>query len=168
VTSEIPDLPAHVRTAGIVRSFVHATLAVWGLPDLIDVAQLVASELVTNSVVVLTDPETKCRDHPPGVPCERCAEYPYGLPREIGGIPATLGFGLRAGMDEDGAHVLIGVEDPGDGVPVLTTTGPEAESGRGLEMVAAVSEEWGWVPCGGGKLTWARLEQPTLAAVKRR
>jgi len=37
-------------------------------------------------------------------------------------------------------------------------TRPDAKSGRGLQMVDALSDVWGWSPiAGGGKAVWAIL-----------
>ena len=42
---------------------------------------------------------------------------------------------------------------------ILRHAAPDAESGRGLEIVASLSIDWGWeqVPGMGGKRTWALL-----------
>jgi anti-sigma regulatory factor (Ser/Thr protein kinase) len=43
-------------------------------------------------------------------------------------------------------------------VPVLKEPDYEAEKGRGLQLVAALSREWSWYPSetSGGKVVWAR------------
>ena len=33
----------------------------------------------------------------------------------------------------------------------------DSDRGRGLAMVDALAEDWGWVPVAGGKLVWARF-----------
>jgi hypothetical protein len=50
---------------------------------------------------------------------------------------------------------------PALGTPVVRHPGPE-ESGQGLEMIDALSEDWGWesVPGWKGKRVWAVLLAP--------
>lgn len=57
------------------------------------------------------------------------------------------------------AEKLIGIEvsDPGEGLPVLAEATPEAESGRGLAIVAAFAETWGVRERVVGKTVWARV-----------
>jgi hypothetical protein len=45
---------------------------------------------------------------------------------------------------------------------VVRHPGPDEESGRGLEMIDALSEDWGWesVPGWKGKRVWAVLLTP--------
>jgi hypothetical protein len=68
--------------------------------------------------------------------------------------PAPLTFRLRS----DSTSLLITVRDP-----VVAWPWPrgawqgEAERGRGLAIVAALSREWGFYPDGHGKVVWALL-----------
>jgi len=64
---------------------------------------------------------------------------------------------VRLWLLSDSAQILILVWDASPRPPVLTDAGDEAEHGRGLMLVDAVSEQWGWSPCeeGGGKFVWA-------------
>jgi hypothetical protein len=51
---------------------------------------------------------------------------------------------------------VCGVTDENDQVPVPVEAGELAESGRGLQVVAALSDSWGWNPrADGGKVVWA-------------
>lgn len=66
--------------------------------------------------------------------------------------PVTLR--LRA----DRQVLLIEAEDAAPGIPQAAPHPPDAESGHGLEIVAALSERWGFYhPPGGGKVVWAAL-----------
>jgi hypothetical protein len=58
-------------------------------------------------------------------------------------LPVTLG--LRS----DGTRLVVEVTDGALGRP---RTG-----GRGLAIVSALAEAWGWYPATGGKLVWALL-----------
>lgn len=49
-TQAVLTLPPHPRSAADARRFVERVLAVWRCPELRDTAQLLVSELVTNSV----------------------------------------------------------------------------------------------------------------------
>ncbi|UBU10223.1 ATP-binding protein [Nonomuraea gerenzanensis] len=71
-----------------------------------------------------------------------------------GGSAYTLRLEERAGR-------LYGeVFDPGDGVPFQRSPGVDALSGRGLQIVAALADEWGVTPSDNGKLVWFAVSQP--------
>jgi hypothetical protein len=53
---------------------------------------------------------------------------------------------------------MCAVLDPSASAPVLRMPDRTAESGRGLQMVDALSDVWGWSPVTGrGKAVWAIL-----------
>lgn len=55
--------------------------------------------------------------------------------------------------------LLIEVYDPDDNPPVLPGLDDDAESGRGLVLVSALSKEWSYFfPLGGGKIVYCVLE----------
>ena len=72
--------------------------------------------------------------------------------REAGRVSA-----VRLWLLSDSAQILILVWDASPRPPVLTEASDEAEHGRGLMLVDAVSEQWGWSPTeeGDGKFVWA-------------
>ena len=62
---------------------------------------------------------------------------------------------VRLWLLSDSARILILVWDASPQPPVLTEVTGEAEHGRGLRIVDAVSEQWGWYASGNGKFVWA-------------
>jgi anti-sigma regulatory factor (Ser/Thr protein kinase) len=55
-------------------------------------------------------------------------------------------------------EVMCAVLDPSDSAPVLRVPDRNEEAGRGLQMVDALSDVWGWSPVTGrGKAVWAIL-----------
>ena len=53
---------------------------------------------------------------------------------------------------------MCAVLDPSDHAPVLKAPDRNEEAGRGLQMVDALSDVWGWSPVTGrGKAVWAIL-----------
>jgi len=55
-------------------------------------------------------------------------------------------------------EVMCAVLDPSDNAPVLREPDRSEEDGRGLQMVDALSDVWGWSPVTGrGKAVWAIL-----------
>ncbi|MCK8433485.1 ATP-binding protein [Streptomyces sp. D2-8] len=113
------------------RSFTRDTLHGWSLDHRCDDATLVITELTANAA-------THAAPRAPDVP----------------GVPEIrLGFLLNPG------HLLVTVSDPDDHPPVYRPAGTGLEEhGRGLCIVDALSEEWGWTPSGpAGKTVWARL-----------
>ena len=72
-----------------------------------------------------------------------------------GTLPAII-FAIHRRPGE----LRIIVWDNGPGQPHPAAPGPNAETGRGLAIVAALSHQWGWwpTPNSGGKVVWAALE----------
>lgn len=64
---------------------------------------------------------------------------------------------VRLWLLSNSAQILILVWDASPQPPVLMGVTEEAERGRGLMLVEAVSEQWGWYPSkdGDGKFVWA-------------
>jgi anti-sigma regulatory factor (Ser/Thr protein kinase) len=60
--------------------------------------------------------------------------------------------GVRLWLLSDSAQILILVWDASPQPPVLADVTSEAEQGRGLRIVEAVSEQWGWYASGNGKI----------------
>ncbi len=115
------------RTA---RDFATETLNSWGLPDLVDDAVVIISELVTNAV-----------RH--GLP-------PYAAAAGDSPIKLTL---VRQGR-----FVVCIVSDPSDQDPKVRPADDVCENGRGLHVIEALSRVWGWTPLPGtGKAVWAAL-----------
>ena len=66
-------------------------------------------------------------------------------------------IGLELTSMEGSKAVGIVVTDPSPLPPVRHGLGPDAECGRGLDIVAALSARWGWRPQGTGKAVFAIL-----------
>lgn len=66
-------------------------------------------------------------------------------------------WAVRLWLLSDSAQILILVWDPSPRPPVLTGVTDEAEHGRGLILVEAVSKQWGWYSArdSHGKFVWA-------------
>jgi anti-sigma regulatory factor (Ser/Thr protein kinase) len=103
----------------------------WGLSDLAEVTELLVSELMTNAYQTT--------------------------------VEQRLLAPIRLRLSHNHDQVLIEVWD-GDPIPPQPPTGNElpsddAESGRGLLLVATLSERWNWytVRNWGGKVVWAEV-----------
>jgi anti-sigma regulatory factor (Ser/Thr protein kinase) len=83
----------------------------------------------------------------------------------------TRASAVRLWLLSDSAQVLILVWDASPQPPALMDAADEAEHGRGLMLVEAVSEQWGWYSRedGDGKFVWAitRLCFPVRAIPRR-
>jgi hypothetical protein len=126
---------AMVSVPAIARAHVAVTLTTWQLGSLAEVGELVVSELVTNAVEASTGAD--------------------GLPLYVlGRMPL-----VRVAVLSDGVRVVIEVFDQAPGKPVLKRVGSDAEAGRGLFTVNALTRQWGWHPVQGqhGKCVWAEL-----------
>jgi hypothetical protein len=70
-------------------------------------------------------------------------------------------------LGSDRRHVLAAVADASPRPPVRLSPGPDAERGRGLALVEALSSRWGWHPAsitGLRKFTWAEWHLPSESA----
>ncbi|HEY3683310.1 MAG TPA: ATP-binding protein [Streptosporangiaceae bacterium] len=127
-------MPTSARAA---RVFVTETLSTWDLDDLAYDAATIVSELATNAIV-----HAPCHDD-----------------------PAADHFHIT--LAADSVALTITVTDLADDGPTAPFPGEpraEAESGRGLGIVAAYSADWGWRRQETGKVVWATLGIPGAAA----
>jgi anti-sigma regulatory factor (Ser/Thr protein kinase) len=62
---------------------------------------------------------------------------------------------IRFGLLQPGSCVLCAVADPSRTAPVLQSRGSFAETGRGLQIIRALSDQWGFAPSDPGKVVWA-------------
>ncbi|NUR66461.1 MAG: ATP-binding protein [Streptomyces sp.] len=124
--------PSTPRCVAEARHALRATLSRWGLLGLADEACVVLTELMTNSIA-----HTRRRGH-------RVETRFVRLRPAEGGRPT----GVR-----------LEVHDAEASVPVLRVPAPDAETGRGLPLVDALTAgRWGTARRDGlGKLTWAEL-----------
>ncbi|GAA2935293.1 ATP-binding protein [Streptomyces argenteolus] len=128
-----PAVPGSVRSA---RHAVRDALHFWGLDAAVgDVAVLLVSELVTNSLCY--------------------ASGPIGV-RLVRQCPG--GAGTDAGPAGQG--LLVEISDPLPDPPTARTAGPEDEGGRGLQLVACSARRWGTRRGKGGKTVWFELALP--------
>jgi hypothetical protein len=74
-------------------------------------------------------------------------------------IAASMSAGTPVGfgMILTDSSVVVEVFDRAPGEPAPGTATPEAESGRGLHVVAALSCQWGWTLLRGSKVVWAEV-----------
>ncbi|MFG2320114.1 ATP-binding protein [Streptomyces tendae] len=117
------------------RVFTRETLRGWSLDHRGDDAVLVITELISNAVT-------------------------HAVPSAAAGAPEVrLGLALGPGV------LTLTVSDPGDNAPVFNPSDGSAlrEHGRGLCIVDALAEEWGWTPRPpAGKTVWATLSTRSL------
>ncbi|MDG9720396.1 ATP-binding protein [Streptomyces sp. DH24] len=117
---------AQPEEVAVARRLVRAHLGGWGLPELVDAAELCVSELVSNVVT------------------------------HVGhGAPVSLV------VSEVGGRLRIEVRDPDTrALPTLVNAGDDAEVGRGMALVDALTECWGIRMEPDGKVTWCELAGP--------
>jgi hypothetical protein len=133
VTSRpLSPVPEEARTA---RQFVRELLTCWGLGYLSDDAELIIAELVGNAV------RHGLRPGPQVVP--------FGKESPV----------LRLCLLRRIGEVMLAVTDPSSEAPAPKAPSADGESGRGLQIVGALSYVWGWSPIeGNGKAVWAVLK----------
>lgn len=94
----------------------------------------------------------------PGHPCQEVAvllvSELFGNSVRHSGSGAAGGTVTVAVTAGDGLVRVEVTDRGGPGVPRLRQAGSDAESGRGLELVAALAARWGWRRRGGRTVTW--------------
>ncbi|HKB36658.1 MAG TPA: ATP-binding protein [Gemmataceae bacterium] len=115
------------------REFTAVTLRDWRLDDLVDEAVVVASELVTNAIRHGT----------------RCT------------VSSAADPTVRLSWHRQADRIICVVTDGSDLPPVLEDADATAESGRGLQVVHALTAAWGWATLGAcQKAVWAMFLLP--------
>ena len=114
----------------LARSFCQMVVSGWGLTEMADDCELVVSELTSNVV--------------------RAAAGTDGHPL------------LWVRLLSDRARIRLEVWDTVPlerGVPLARKAADDDESGRGLDLIDAISDDWGWdhLPAHGAKRVWALL-----------
>lgn len=124
------------------RCQTKASLKAWQMwPDLIDTAELLVSELVTNAI--------KTARHPPADPANSSLDGAERISLTLRLLPGRL---------------VIEVFDNNINPPVMTDAGTDPESGRGLMLAEALSKEWGYFcPPACGKTVFCVLGTPPPA-----
>jgi Histidine kinase-like ATPase domain len=124
----VRSLGAQPRPVRAARDFAAATLQRWGTTERAEDVAVVVSELVTNALR-------------------------YGLSDSYRVWPASR---LRFGLVQPGPCVVCAVADPSRAAPVVQETDVLAETGRGLHVVGALADAWGYTtPSDAGKAVWA-------------
>jgi hypothetical protein len=120
------------QSARAARRLTRNTLRDWGLASLMEDAETIVGEFVANAVTHAAAPASTFRR------------------------PNVEHLGLR--LLRRTGEVICAVLDPSDVAPVLRVPAGAEEAGRGLQMVDALSDVWGWSPVAGrGKAVWAIL-----------
>jgi Histidine kinase-like ATPase domain len=129
---ELRAVPTSARSA---RQHARNVLREWQLDDLADTVELLVSEIVTNAVRASAQMARQQQEsgQPPHVPW------------------------LRFWLISDRHNVLIQVWDDDHRHPVTRHAGHDAEAGRGLLLIEALSARWGcFAPDDQeGKIVWA-------------
>ena len=129
-------LGAEAGSVRTARDFTAATLRRWGTAERSQDIAIVVSELLTNALR-------------------------HGRPGSADLWPLRP---IRLGLLQPGPCVLCAVADPGSATPALQRLGSLAETGRGLHIICALSDQWGYTtPSDTGKVVWA-LFYRTLGA----
>ncbi|MEU0642192.1 ATP-binding protein [Streptomyces umbrinus] len=121
-------IPHDPRAVTVCRRTLRLILTIHGLIRLTDVAELLATELISNAV-----------RHTKG--------------------PAALRLRWRDGVLRIGAWDAN--PEPPDPAPLLDQASTDSETGRGLTLVQACADVWGWHPLARGtdrgKYVWCDL-----------
>jgi hypothetical protein len=136
--SATPPFAPLPTAPGMARGHVRATLTGWGLGELADTAEMIASEMTANAVNA-----------------SAAVQAP-------GSVPV-----IRLCLTTDGKTLVVECWDQAPGFPLLRQTSELAETGRGLAIIDSLTGgSWGWQPANGrvGKCVWAEIPVRRLPA----
>ncbi len=157
------------RSVGPARDFCLSTMRRWGVTDRGDDVAVVVSELLTNALrhgvpgAGLPAGQASgaaTAGRPAGPPAVLRMAPPARLrgtpPARLPGEAVRNRWPVRLGLVQPGQFVLVAVADPSPRPPEPKDPDYLAESGRGLHVISALSDRWGWtVPAATGKVVWA-------------
>ncbi len=110
------------------RDFTITTLQRWGVAERCEDVVVVVSELLTNALR-------------------------HALPCPAG---TRAGWPIRLGLLQPGQWIVCAVTDPSKATPSPRKPDCFGETGRGLHVIAALSDQWGYTtPNDMGKVMWA-------------
>jgi hypothetical protein len=140
LSSDLGPLGALPTAPRLARGFISVALSGWRLDSLIDITELLVSELTTNVVQASTD-------------------ITGNLVYDADGKLPVLWVRLMS----DRVRLVVEVWDTLPemlGAPTVRHPDWDDESGRGLAILEALAEDWGWesVPGWHGKRVWAILK----------
>jgi anti-sigma regulatory factor (Ser/Thr protein kinase) len=118
------ELAALATAPGVVRGHVRSVAMEWGLADLADTAELLASGIVTNAVQA----SARVRTAGPAV--------------------------IRVRIASDGASIAVHVWDACPQMPKARQAAIDEDGGRGLMLVEALGKDWGSYRKAEGKVVW--------------
>ncbi|MFC0553137.1 ATP-binding protein [Planotetraspora thailandica] len=127
------------------RVFVRHQLGAWELPTLLDTAELLVSELVTNAV--------------------HATNAVRNAPITSSMFPVALRMvALRLRVSSGPRSLFIEVWDVSDREPVAGQSDDDDEGGRGLALVGSLARNWGhYTAPDRGKIVWCEIPLPPLA-----
>jgi anti-sigma regulatory factor (Ser/Thr protein kinase) len=131
-------LPHDPRAPRIARMTLRAVLPAYGIGELLDTAELLTSEMVTNAY--------------------RHTDGPAALR-----LRATAARGVRVSVWDTSPHIPAPFDRPPGQPGLASPVPPEADGGRGLGFVRQWADDWGGFPLGDepygqrGKLLWFEL-----------
>jgi hypothetical protein len=119
------------------RAHTRQVLWEWRHSELSDDAGLVVSELVTNAI-------------------EAAGHLP----------PDHRASSVHLWLASDSERVLVLIGDASHRPPMYVDAGPDGDRGRGLHLVSALANRWGWYPvrlARTAKVVWAEWCLPSMA-----
>jgi anti-sigma regulatory factor (Ser/Thr protein kinase) len=124
--------PPATRSVATARAFTLRTLEKWGLVARSADAAAVVTELLTNALR-------------------------HALPASTDASAAAPTWPIRLGLADPGPYVICAVADPSTDIPAPRHSAWHDEAGRGLLVVASLSDQWGYcaAPADQGKVVWA-------------
>ncbi len=124
--------PPATRSVAMARAFTLRTFEKWGVVARGADAAAVVTELLTNALR-------------------------HALPALTDDTATAAAWPIRLGLADPGPYVICAVADPSTDMPAPRHSGWQDEAGRGLLVVASLSDQWGYcaAPADQGKVVWA-------------
>jgi anti-sigma regulatory factor (Ser/Thr protein kinase) len=124
--------PPAAQSVATARTFTLRTLEKWGVVVRGADAAAVVTELLTNALR-------------------------HALPASTDDSAMAPTWPIRLGLADPGPYVICAVADPSTDIPAPRHSDWQDEAGRGLLVVASLSDQWGYcaAPAGQGKVVWA-------------